>query len=206
MTCRTSDEPAVRPLSHMWSISRRRSVLLGPGRFGRRRRSRSGRAHLLADGHEVVGVRGHVRHRPVGAVLRVRFVVAGSTHSRDHTFEAPEWEAARPADRPSTSQRPSAEVEHVGRHPERANGVPTVGPRRRTLGQGESRFCFAGMRRMTVRSMKCPASAARRYSRSRGCSRRCPGSAWLRASRARGLSSCLARGSGTAAAQRHRRL
>ena len=44
-----------------------------------------------------------------------------------HTFEAPEWEAARPADGPSTSQRPSAEVEHVGKHPERASGVPTVG-------------------------------------------------------------------------------
>jgi len=43
------------------------------------------------------------------------------------TFEAPEWEAARPADRPSTSQRPSTEVEQVGQHPERMSGVPTVG-------------------------------------------------------------------------------
>ena len=44
-----------------------------------------------------------------------------------HTFEAPGWEAARPADGPSTSQRPSAEVEHVARHPDRHGGAPTSG-------------------------------------------------------------------------------
>jgi hypothetical protein len=32
-----------------------------------------------------------------------------------------------PSRQPSTSQHPSAEVEHVGKHPERASGVPTVG-------------------------------------------------------------------------------